>query len=191
MTDHRKIIAELVSHLQKQLRLAEDSLQNENEIQATSAFRAACEKFLLTIQPITDSPLGVSEKPNVISVAAQPIRVLVIDDDEDIHRMLRYILPKQGFTLVSELNPEVAIQRISEIKPNVVLLDLMMPQISGFETIKLLGESPERTNFKIIVGSSRSYDTDRVAALKAGANDFIAKPYNIQELLLRLRQLAA
>lgn len=118
-------------------------------------------------------------------------KILVVDDDEDVHRITRFALRNAGMEVVSERNPVVALQSLLELRPDVIMLDLMMPEMNGFEFLVRLGKIQNRNKFRVLVASSRSYDKDRIAALEAGADDFLAKPFQVAELLLRLRRLAA
>lgn len=116
--------------------------------------------------------------------------VLIVDDDEDVQRTLSYLLPKRGaFEVLTLSDPTQAVELIKARRPDVVLMDLMMPQMTGFELLQRLKADPETSHVKVLIGSSRSYDKDRVAVLESGAHDFIAKPYNVPELVLRLQHL--
>ena len=179
--DHKRL-RELISLLDVQVK----ALTSHAVSFEAKQLGVACETIVHEIKDLMDGPLVL---PKENALPSEPIaKVLVIDDDSDIHRMLRYLLSRQGFAIVSEADPLHALAELSAIAPQVILLDLMMPQMSGFDVLKRLAEHPLRESFKVIVGSERSYDTDRIEALRLGANDFVAKPYNLQELLLRLRK---
>ena len=121
---------------------------------------------------------------------SQKVKVMIIDDDEDVQRTMQYLLPKKGdFLVISVLDPLTAIQMIRDSLPNVILMDLMMPNLSGFELLKKIKKIEEFSAIKIIIGSSRSYDKDRIAVLESGANEFIPKPYNFGELVIRIKHL--
>lgn len=114
-------------------------------------------------------------------------KVLVIDDCENTQNILSYTLQKRGFQIASLTDPTKSMAKVLEWQPDLILLDLMMPQMDGFEVLKMLRANPTCDDIQIIVGSSRSYDKDRLTVLGLGANDFIAKPYNVKELGLRIR----
>lgn len=114
-------------------------------------------------------------------------KLLIIDDCKITQNILNYTLSKGGVDVTSLTDSSKALEMVREIKPDIILLDLMMPKVNGFEVLKVLRSSNEFDDIKIIVGSNRSYDKDRLAVLEGGANDFIAKPYNIKELALRIR----
>lgn len=114
-------------------------------------------------------------------------RVLIVDDCENTQNILDFTLSKQGYAIESLTDPTLTMERVANNPPDLILLDLMMPQMDGFEVLKLLRGNPDCDDIQIIVGSSRSYDKDRLTVLGLGANDFIAKPYNVKELGLRIR----
>lgn len=117
--------------------------------------------------------------------------LFLIDDDKDAQKVLGYMFErKSSFRVVSYLDPLQAWAEIKINPPDVILMDLMMPGMSGMELLKHIRAIPELNAVKILIGSSKSFDKDRIEVLKAGANDFIAKPYNFTELLLRLNKLA-
>lgn len=136
---------------------------------------------------IVENESNASLEPGLKS---QKVKVMIIDDDEDVQRTMQYLLPKKGdFLVISVLDPLTAIQMIRDSLPNVILMDLMMPNLSGFELLKKIKKIEEFSAIKIIIGSSRSYDKDRIAVLESGANEFIPKPYNFGELVIRIKHL--
>ena len=116
-------------------------------------------------------------------------KLFIVDDDEDTQRMLKFTLKKRGFDVFSEINPVKALDRIEEINPDIILLDLMMPEMTGFEFLNQIKDHSFRKKLKIIVGSARNFEKDRITVLEEGANDFISKPYNISELVLKLNNV--
>lgn len=140
-----------------------------------------CNELIKIVNPV--------EKENRVTQSKK--KILVVDDDHDTQKLLRYILTKKGFEVISELDPAIGINRITEVDLDIILLDIMMPNMTGFEFLNRIKQHPMRPNFKVLVGSSRSYDRDRLAVLEAGANDFIAKPYNLAELAIKLNNLAS
>ena len=115
----------------------------------------------------------------------------MIDDDIDSLKLLKFILTKKGFLVQTESEPANAVEKLKDLRPDIIILDIMMPGMTGFEFLEKIKNLPQRENIKVVVGSSRDYDKDRIAALKAGANDFIAKPYNMAELVLKLNNMVA
>lgn len=114
-------------------------------------------------------------------------KILVVDDCENTQNILAFTLKKKGYVVEGIVDPTKAVDKVLDWQPDLILLDLMMPQMDGFEVLKILRANRSCDNIQIIVGSSRSYDKDRLTVLGLGANDFIAKPYNVKELGLRIR----
>jgi class 3 adenylate cyclase/CheY-like chemotaxis protein len=119
---------------------------------------------------------------------AEATRILVVDDLEPNVRLLEAILGAQGYEVVTAASGEAALARVAEGAPDLVLLDLQMPGIDGYEVCRRLRADPA-TSFLPIVMVTSSEGEDRVAAIEAGADDFIQKPFNQQELLARVRSL--
>ncbi len=116
-------------------------------------------------------------------------KLLIVDDDEDTQKMLFFTLKRRGFEVVSELDPVIAFKKLEEINPKILLLDLMMPGMTGFEFLRHLQKHPLYGKLKVLVGSARNFEKDRISVLEEGAHGFIAKPYNINELILKLNSL--
>jgi two-component system KDP operon response regulator KdpE len=111
-------------------------------------------------------------------------RVLVIDDEEAILRFLRVALSSQGYTVIEQRTGREGISSVATAKPDVVILDLGLPDIDGVEVTRLLREW---TRIPIIILSVRGSESDKIAALDAGADDYLTKPFGMGELLARLR----
>ncbi len=111
-------------------------------------------------------------------------RVLVIDDEEAIRRFLRVALSSQGYTVIEQRSGQEGISSVATEKPDVIILDLGLPDIDGVEVTRLLREW---TRIPIIVLSVRGSESDKIAALDAGADDYLTKPFGMGELLARLR----
>jgi two-component system KDP operon response regulator KdpE len=119
-----------------------------------------------------------------LNVNKLPSKILVVDDDSQIRRTFRTILASQGCTVVEARESEEAIDEVRADCPDLVLLDINMPDSNGIETCrKIRGFS----NVAIIMVTVRGEEKDKVLALDAGANDYIVKPFGTQELLARIR----
>jgi two-component system KDP operon response regulator KdpE len=114
----------------------------------------------------------------------QSAKVLVVDDDPQVRRALRAILTGQGCTVVEARDGEEAVEEITADRPDLVLLDINMPGIDGFETCRRIRES---SDVPIIMVTVRGNERDKVVALDAGADDYLVKPFGTQELLARVR----
>ena len=120
-----------------------------------------------------------------MTVTANPLRVLVVDDEPAILRFLRTGLSAQGFTVAEADTARLALDRIRRGAADIVVLDLGLPDLDGFEVIRQVRESGSA--IPIIVLSSRDDETSKVAALDLGADDFVTKPFGIDELFARIR----
>jgi two-component system, OmpR family, KDP operon response regulator KdpE len=111
-------------------------------------------------------------------------RILVVDDDPQIRRVLRTTLVAQGYEVDDARNGEEALERIRTQKPDLLILDVNMPGMSGIETCKLVRS---RSDVAIIMLTVRDAEKDKVEALDAGADDYVTKPFTTPEFLARIR----
>jgi two-component system KDP operon response regulator KdpE len=116
-----------------------------------------------------------------------PAKVLIVDDEPQVRRALRAILTSQGCNVVEVRDGEEALEEIKADPPDLVLLDINMPGIDGFETCRRIREASE---VPIIMVTVRGSEQDKVLALDAGADDYLVKPFGTQELLARVRAAA-
>jgi two-component system phosphate regulon response regulator PhoB len=114
-------------------------------------------------------------------------RVLIVEDEAPLVTMLRYNLEREGFDVAEAADGEEALARIAERKPDVVLLDWMLPLVSGIEVCRRLRRSPATRSLPVIMLTARGEEGDRVRGLDSGADDYVVKPFGIGELLARLR----
>jgi len=112
--------------------------------------------------------------------------VLIVDDDDGIRASLRLALEDQGYAIDEAGDGETALARLQEHVPDVVLLDLMLPGMDGFECCRQIRR---RIDVPVLIVSARNDSHDVVAGLEAGADDYVRKPFNISELTARLRAL--
>ena len=111
--------------------------------------------------------------------------ILICDDDKDIVSALEIYLTSEGYKTVSAYNGEQAIQAVNEGNIDLILMDIMMPQMDGIRATARLRESGG--NIPIILLTAKSEDTDKVLGLSMGADDYVSKPYNPQELAARVK----
>lgn len=115
--------------------------------------------------------------------------VLVVEDEPALATMLRYNLERQGFRVDEAADGQEALLRIAEERPDLVLLDWMLPSLSGLEVCRQLRRRPATRDLPIIMLTARSEDQDAVRALDTGADDHIGKPFAMEALLARIRAL--
>ena len=118
--------------------------------------------------------------------AARPL-ILVVEDEAAIATMLRYNLEKQGFRVEEATDGQEAMDRIAETTPDLVLLDWMLPVMSGIEVCRQIRRRPETRELPVIMLTARTEDQDAVRALNTGADDYITKPFGIEALMARIR----
>jgi PleD family two-component response regulator len=116
-------------------------------------------------------------------------RILVADDEPHIRQILRFTLERAGYQVFTAADGEEALARAAEIKPNLVLLDVMMPKIDGYEVCRKMRQDFSLNQIPVIILSARGDQRDRVAGLEGGANDYLVKPYSNEELLLRVKNV--
>ncbi len=123
-----------------------------------------------------------------VSAAARPL-VLVVEDEAALATMLRYNLEKQGFRVDEAVDGQEALMRLSEATPDIVLLDWMLPGLSGLEVCRQIRRRPTTRDVPVIMVTARTEEQDTVRGLNTGADDYVTKPFNMEALLARMRAL--
>ncbi|WP_299626276.1 phosphate regulon transcriptional regulator PhoB [uncultured Tateyamaria sp.] len=118
--------------------------------------------------------------------ASQP-RVLVVEDEPAQREVLAYNLEAEGFAVSRAQNGEEALLLVDEDLPDIIVLDWMMPHLSGIEVCRRLKIKPETRTIPVIMLSARSEEVDKVRGLETGADDYVVKPYSVIELMARVR----
>ncbi|MAU53767.1 MAG: phosphate regulon transcriptional regulatory protein PhoB [Roseovarius sp.] len=118
--------------------------------------------------------------------ADQPT-VLLVEDEPAQREVLGYNLEADGFRVVTANNGEEALMMVAEMPPDIIVLDWMMPNVSGIEVCRQLKTRSETRGIPIIMLSARSEEVDRVRGLETGADDYVVKPYSLVELMARVR----
>ena len=115
-------------------------------------------------------------------------RILIIEDEPDLVSMLEYNLERAGYEVLSALTGSagLALARSTPV-PDLVLLDLMLPDLSGTSVCRQLREDPATASIAIIMVTARGEEHDRITGLEMGADDYVVKPYSVRELLLRIQ----
>jgi two-component system, OmpR family, response regulator MprA len=114
-------------------------------------------------------------------------RVLVVDDEPAVRESIERVLRHDGFEVAVASDGREAIRRLPVVRPDVVLLDVLMPQIDGLEVCRRMRDTGDRT--PVLMLTARDAVNDRVTGLDAGADDYLAKPFALEELLARVRAL--
>lgn len=113
--------------------------------------------------------------------------IMVIEDEEALGLMLKYNLEKEGYEVVVETRGAKALGAVEKYMPSVILLDWMLPEISGVEICKLIRANPEIKDIPIIMLTAKGEEEDKVKGLTAGADDYVTKPFSVPELMARIK----
>jgi two-component system phosphate regulon response regulator PhoB len=116
-----------------------------------------------------------------------PPRVLLVEDEPAQRAVLAYNLEAEGFDVIQSDNGEDALLLVAEEAPDIIILDWMMPKLSGIEVCRRLKMRPETRGIPIIMLSARAEEVDRIRGLETGADDYVVKPYSVLELMARAR----
>jgi twitching motility two-component system response regulator PilH len=116
-------------------------------------------------------------------------KVLVVDDSKTELMFLTDILQKNGFSVRTAENAEVALRLLSVDKPDLILMDVVMPGQNGFQLTRSINRNPDYAGIPIIICTSKNLETDRVWGLRQGAKDYITKPVNARELVEKIKLL--
>jgi two-component system, OmpR family, alkaline phosphatase synthesis response regulator PhoP len=114
-------------------------------------------------------------------------RILAVDDEEDIRELLRYNLEKDGFEVSAAESGEKALELLRSEKPDLILLDLMLPGMDGFEVCRILKRNTGTSAIPIVILSAKGEESDVVAGLELGADDYVTKPFSPKVLIARVR----
>jgi diguanylate cyclase (GGDEF)-like protein len=120
-----------------------------------------------------------------------PCHILVVEDEPSVRHILRTQLELAGYTVTTAENGAEGLEKAMQLHPDLLLLDVMMPEMDGFEVCRRLRQSQHTSTIPIIMLTARSHSTDKVRGLEVGANDYLEKPFQRPELLARVRGLLA
>jgi twitching motility two-component system response regulator PilH len=116
-------------------------------------------------------------------------RVLVVDDSPTDTHLISTMLQKNGFTVLTAASGQEAIAKAKQDKPDLILMDIVMPGMSGFEATRTIAKDPETASIPIIIISTKGQETDKAWGLRQGAKDYIVKPVNEKVLMEKIRAL--
>ena len=118
-------------------------------------------------------------------------KVLIVDDEPNILLSLEFLMHGEGYAVTTARNGEEALRLAADIRPHLMLLDVMMPEINGFEVCRTLRADPQQRELKILVLTARGRESEIKRGLSSGADAYITKPFATQELTAMVRQLMA
>ncbi len=116
-------------------------------------------------------------------------KVLIVDDEIDLVGLVRYNLEKEGFTVLTAYDGKTAVGHIKSFQPDLLILDLMLPDMSGFQICQHIKADPRTKVIPVIMLTARSSENDRVSGFEAGADDYVVKPFSPKELVLRVKAM--
>jgi len=116
-------------------------------------------------------------------------KILVVEDEADIRELLRYSLTQEGYAVEEAADGAEALDRITRRAPDLVLLDLMLPRMSGLELCRRLRATAETAQIPVIVVTAKSAEVDRILGLEMGADDYVVKPFSPREVVARVKAL--
>ena len=132
--------------------------------------------------------LSSTQNVNKDSDTVSKSTVLIVDDERDILDLIEYNLKKEGFVVVTAEDGEEGIQRARQVKPDLVLLDIMMPKMDGLEVIDLMRQDQDLKDIPVIFLTARSDEKTEVKGLDRGADDFLTKPISTTHLVSRIKR---
>ena len=115
--------------------------------------------------------------------------ILVVDDERDVVDLVRYHLNRAGFDVISALTGPTGLAAAQETRPSAIVLDLMLPQMSGTEVFKALKRNNQTSGIPILILTAKTATSERIAGLELGVDDYITKPFSPRELVLRIQNL--
>lgn len=116
-------------------------------------------------------------------------KILVVDDEKDIAELIRYNLKNEGFSVIEAYDGEAAIKMVKTQRPDLLILDLMLPGMNGIDVCKAIRANPETAHLPIIMLTAKADEVDKIIGLEIGADDYITKPFSVKELMARVRTI--
>src|SRR5579862_8050895 len=113
--------------------------------------------------------------------------VVVIDDEKDLIELVRYNLEKEGFDVIGAMNGEAGLEIARQHRPNLILLDLMLPGMDGLEVCRRIRSDNATVRIPVIILTAKADEPDRIVGLELGADDYITKPFSPRELAARVK----
>ena len=118
-----------------------------------------------------------------------PQKILIVEDEPDIRKLVQYNLTQERFNVLEAEDGEQALKLLQHERPNLVILDLMLPGLSGMELCKLLKQRSETAKLPILMLTAKASEADRIVGLEMGADDYLAKPFSPREMVARVRAI--
>ena len=135
--------------------------------------------------PVAAAPQGSKKQGGKMSIR----RILIVDDSPTERHVLNDMLTKSGYEVMASDNGEDAILKAKSLRPDLILMDVVMPGLNGFQATRAISRDPDTRAIPIILCTSKSQDTDKIWGLRQGARDYVVKPVDRDELLAKISSL--
>src|SRR5258707_6667305 len=116
-------------------------------------------------------------------------KILVVDDEPDAVELIEFNLKAAGYEVTTAVDGTQALKKARALLPNLIVLDLMLPEVDGLEVCKILRRDPKTQAIPILMLTAKAAEIDRVLGLELGADDYVTKPFSPRELVLRIKRL--
>jgi len=116
-------------------------------------------------------------------------KVLIVDDDPNLIKALGFVLRKEGYEFDTAADGEEALAKVREVEPGVILLDIMMPQKSGYDVCAEVKSTPDLKDISVVILSAKSQEADRERGIAAGADEYITKPFSPQSVVDKVKKI--
>lgn len=118
-----------------------------------------------------------------------PWTILIVDDDATVHKLIGKKFPPDQYRLESAFDAASALERLNQIRPDLVILDLMMPRMSGIEVCRTIKSNPKTKEILVLILSAKESQDDRIRGLELGADDYISKPFHLSSLARKIEYM--
>src|SRR2546426_8169961 len=116
-------------------------------------------------------------------------KILIVEDEQGVVHLLKQRLEPEGFQVIAAYNGQAGLRAVAEARPDLIILDLTLPELDGFELCRRIRRQPESARLPILVLSGRTEEVDKVVLLELGADDYVTKPFSPKELVARVKTL--
>lgn len=136
---------------------------------------------------LTHSPLPRTLTDSMDATAGK--KILVVEDEQDIAQLVQHYLQKEGFRSVTAMSGVEALKKVKEEKPDLIVLDLMLPEMDGLDVCKRVRSAPDTAKIPIIILTAKVEESDTIVGLELGADDYVTKPFSPKALVARVKAL--
>src|SRR5512133_451495 len=140
-------------------------------------------------EPLQPMPTHSWTAPNHLQATNLKPKIMVVDDEPEAVELLEFNLQQAGFQVLTAGDGKDALQKARKELPGLILLDVMLPELDGFDICRMLRRDPATARIPIIMVTAKAAEVDRVVGLELGADDYVTKPFSMRELMLRIKKL--